>query len=239
MKKTHYVVKEPTIPVQYLADYMAASNQARRGIVRACKYKSMARTLQHQLARKIISDHILDGNPLPGDLADKAQAIRERVADSDFDVSIHEHNAEFVEAFANGCGGFQLVGFDFAAPMEMPSPNYNGTSVRFVPTLLTYRKTKVNTQKIGAIMLRYSKGKPVVPNIAEWQSAFMFGFFCESPFIEEAKPEVGLCRVLCTVSGNAFSAPSNSVYRFKEMKAVCGDIAERWENVPPPPNAVI
>lgn len=239
MKRTHRVVAHPTVPVQYLADYMAASNQARRGIVQKCKYKSLARVLQHQMARKTITDHLLGGNPLPGDLAEKAQALRERLADTDFDASLNQHNGDFVDAFATHCDGFDASAFNLVAATELEPPAFHETVVPFTPSLLTYRKTKANTHKIGAIMFRYAKGKPVPQAVAEWQAAFMYGFFSDRPFIEEAKPEGKLCVVWCAVSGERFTVPDKPIYKFNEMKAVCGDISERWANVPPPPGAII
>lgn len=238
-KKTHRVAPDPEIPVQYLADYMAASNQARRGIVQKSKYKSLARTFQHQLARKTISDHLLDGNPLPGDLHEKADDIRNRIADTEFDGLLHGYNADFVDAFADVAEKFDFDGFEIVAPEAIENPTYNGTLVRFTPSLLTYRLTKANTQKIGGMMYRYAKGSPVAKEVAEFQAAFMYGFFAEKPFIDEAKPERPLCRVLCAVSGETFTAPDKPIYKFNEMKAVCFDIAEKWDNVPAPPGAVI
>jgi len=238
-KKTHRVAKEPEIPVQYLADYMAATTQVRRSIVQKSKYKSLARTFQHQLARRTISDHILDGNPLPGDLSSKAIDVRNLLADSDFETQLNGVNADFIEAFSDMSASFDFSGLELMAPQKIDQPSYNGTKVRFTPSLLTYRLTKANTQKIGAIMLRYAKGEAVSQSVAEWQSAFMYGFFVEHPFIELAKPEYKLCRTLCVVSGVEFSAPTNSIYKFKEMKAACADIAEKWNNVPPPAGAVI
>jgi len=99
--------------------------------------------------------------------------------------------------------------------------------------------TKVNTQKIGGMMYRYAKGSPVAEAVAEFQSAFMFGYFSGAPFIDEAKPEHKLCSVLCAVSGKTYIAPTKSIYKFNEMKAVCSDIAEKWDNVPPPPGAIL
>ncbi|CAK7257696.1 MULTISPECIES: hypothetical protein [unclassified Shinella] len=238
-KKTHSVVKDPTIPVQYLADYMSASTQARRTIVQKSKYKSLARTFQHQIARRTISDHLLEGNPLPGDLSSKADDVRHMLADEDFQEQLYGYNADFIEAFSAVSTMFDLSGFDLMAPQNIGSPEYNGTKVKFTPSLLTYRKTKVNTQKVGAIMYRYAKGSPLSVDVGQWQSAFMFGYLAEAPFIEESKPEQKLCMVLCAVAGATITAPTNSIYRFNEMKAACSDIAEKWANVPPPNGAVL
>lgn len=218
---------------------MAASTQVRRTIVQKSKYKSLARTFQHQIARKTIADHLLDGNPLPGDLSGKAADVRNLLSDDDFYKQLYGYNADFIEAFAAVGAKFSFSGFDLMAPKDIGKPEYNGTSVRFTPSLLTYRMTKANTQKIGAIMFRYAKDKPVFDEIAQWQAAFMFGYFSENPFIEESKPEQKLCQILCAVSGDTIIAPTNSIYRFNEMKAACSDIAEKWENVPPPTGAII
>lgn len=239
MKKTHRVVPKAEIPVQYLADYMASSNQVRRGIVQKSKYKSLARVFQHQVARKTISDHILDGNPLPGDLKDKAEEIRNRLADTDFDAQLHSYNADFVEAFAAVCHKLDLSAFEITAMKKLVHPAYNGTTVKFAPSLLTYRLTKANTQKIGGIMYRYAKASPVPKEAAEFQAAFMFGYFTTKPFIEEAKAEDALCIVFDAVNGKTYTSPNKAIYKFNEMKAVCGDIAEKWDNVPPPAGAVL
>ncbi|MFW2233309.1 hypothetical protein [Rhizobium sp. CRRU65] len=181
----------------------------------------------------------MDGNSLPGDLSGKAEDVRNMLADDDFYKQLYGYNADFIEAFSAVGAMFEFGGFELMAPQNIGNPEYNGTKVRFTPSLLTYRLTKVNTQKIGAIMYRYAKGAPVSQDVAQWQSAFMFGYFSESPFIEEAKSEQKLCKILCAVSGAAIVAPTNSIYRFNEMKAACSDIAEKWANVLPPPGAVI
>jgi hypothetical protein len=239
VKKTHRVVRSPQIPVQYLADYMAASNQVRRSIVQKAKYKSLARVFQHQMARRTISDHIIDGNPIPGDLKEKSDGIRNLLADTDFDTQLNGYNADFVSAFAAVAAKFDFSGFQLIAPRKITHPIFNGTQVQFSPNLFTYRATRANTHKIGGIMFRYARGEPVPKDAAEFQTAFIYGFFSISPFMEDAKPEDKLCLVLDAVSGETFIAPDKPIYKFNEMKAVCGDIAEKWENVAPPPGAII
>lgn len=239
MKKTHRATPSPAIMLKDLADYMAASNQARRSIVASAKYTPVARLLHYKMARSIISGHVLSGNPLPGGLSDQAQAVRERLADTDFDAQLHALNGDYIDAFASQAAGFDFSGFSVAPPRQEVTPTYNGTRIRFSPDLLTHRTTQKNTQKVGAIMYRYAKGKAVSEEAACWQTAFMFGYFTDEPFIEEAKPERKLCLVLCAVSGKTYEAPSNSTYRFNEMKAVCRDIAERWPSVEPPSGAVL
>jgi hypothetical protein len=44
-KKTHTEIKTPQMSVSQLADYMAASEQTKRSIVRGCKYRAIARVV--------------------------------------------------------------------------------------------------------------------------------------------------------------------------------------------------
>ncbi len=238
MKKTHRLVPSPEIMLPKLAEYMAASNQARRTIVRGCKYVSLARYFQHTIAKKTLSDHLEDGNPLPGDLPEKAEQIRNMLADSEFDQRIFDQNADFVLAFSDASDSFDLSGFTLTSSSESFDQSFNGTKVKFRPDMLTSRTTKANTQKIGGLMFRYSKSGAVSDEVAGYQTAFMYGYFGERPFIEEAKPEGALTLVLCANSGKTHPSPSKPIYTYNEMKAVCGDIAEKWENVDPPSGAV-
>ena len=60
-QKTHREVPEPEISVRHLADFMAASERARRTIVEGCKYRPIARLVQHKEATLAISGAIQKG----------------------------------------------------------------------------------------------------------------------------------------------------------------------------------
>lgn len=220
-----------------LAEYMAASDQARRTIIRGCKYVSLARYFQHTIAKKTLSDHLEEGNPLPGDLIEKSEQIRNMLADTDFDHRIFEHNADFVKSFSDVSDNFDLSGITLATSSEKFDRAFNGTKIKFRPDILTSRTTKANTQKIGGLMFRYSKTGPVADDVAAFQAAFMFGYFGEYPFIDEAKTEGALSLILCANSGKTHAVPPKPIYKYNEMKAVCSDIAEKWDNVEPPSGA--
>lgn len=237
MKKTHRLVASPEITLPKLAEYMAASDQARRTILRNCKYASIARYMQHKIAKKTLASHIEEGNPLPGDLSDKAEQIRHMLADTDFEQQTFDQNADYVDAFGKASHSFDLSGITLNATEQTFDKGFNGTLVKSRPDLLTSRTTQANTQKIGGGMFRFSKSGAVSADVAEFQAAFMFGYFGEHPFIEEAKPEAALSFVLCANSGSTYTTPNKPIYKYNEMKAVCSDIAEKWDNVEPPSGA--
>jgi hypothetical protein len=61
-QKTHRVRKSPQISARDLADYMEASEQARRTIVRGSKFVSTARAMQHDEAKSTVSKFIRNGD---------------------------------------------------------------------------------------------------------------------------------------------------------------------------------
>ena len=65
------------------------------------------------------------------------------------------------------------------------------------------------------------------------------GFLGQTAVEVDAEPEGKLCLTLDMFSGKAYPAPTDSVSRFKNMQAACVVIAERWENIKPPANAVL
>ena len=194
--------------------------------------------MQHTIAKKTLADHVEDGNPLPGDLSEKADQIRDMLADTDFDQNKFDQNADYVQSFADVSEDFDLSGMELVSSGQSFDRPFNGTEVKFRPDLLVSRTTKANTQKLGSAMFRYSKSGAVSEEVAGFQAAFMFGFLNEFPFIEEAKADTKLCFVLCANTGAQHRTPAKPIYKFNEMKAVCFDIAEKWGNIEPPPGAV-
>ena len=100
-QKTHREVKEPQMSARYLADYMAATETAKRSIVRKCKYQAIARVVQHDEAKAIVSRFIRERKGDLAALAEEARRIRDRMADSDFDRDLYDHNADYIERFVS------------------------------------------------------------------------------------------------------------------------------------------
>ena len=64
-EKTHRELKDPQVSARYLADFMAASEQLARSIIRRCKYQGTAPVIQHKEARLTVSKFIREGKDLP------------------------------------------------------------------------------------------------------------------------------------------------------------------------------
>lgn len=95
-KKTHRLVKTPKMSARYLADYMAATERGRRRIVRDCKYRPIARIIQHDRAKNAVSKFILEGQMDCGKLTQAAAKLRNMMADTDFDRDVFDNNADYI-----------------------------------------------------------------------------------------------------------------------------------------------
>jgi hypothetical protein len=239
-QKTHREVKTPQISVRYLADYMASSERARRTIVRGCKYQPIARVVQHDEAKLAITRFICSDNRDIATLRARAQRLRDRMTDNDFDRDVLDHNADYIDRFANTFPILELPNAEILAPEKLSSVTIFGTKLRCEIHFRLRRLTKTNKVRVGMAAFRYAKGKPLSIAVGEWQSAILFGLLNLPGMVEHgAEPELKLCLTMDAYSGTCYHAPTDAISRFKNAEASCADISERWSNIEPPPGAII
>jgi len=238
-QKTHIEVKHPQISIRYLADYMAASEQARRTIIRSCKYQPVARIVQHDEAKRAISKFIRSGRSDISSLQSEAQRLRDRMTDSEFDRDVLDYNADYIDRFAKVYFDLNLPAAEILAPGKSTAVSLYGTKTTCETHFRLRRVTKTNKIRVGAATLRYAKGKPLSLAVGEWQSALLFGLLSLPGVGEGTEPELKLCLTVDAYAGFCYPAPTNAVSRFRNGEAACASIAERWPNIPPPPGAII
>jgi hypothetical protein len=238
-QKTHQEVPNPEITVRYLADFMGASERRRRSIVEGCKYRPIARLVQHKEATIAISSALHQGTADPQALKEKADFIRNKLADDEFDALTNEANADYVLKFSEVVASIKLPSAEIEPGKVFLPFKVNGVKVRFSPHLLLSRKDKSNKLRRGAFMLRYAKGKALPPLVGDHQSAAAFGIFTNYVPEEGVTPDKSICVTLDAFTGKLYPAPGPSVSMFANMKAACQTIAEWWPNIPPPKNSIL
>lgn len=236
--QTHRLVKKPQITSRFLADYMAGSERARRTIIRGCKFQTLARVMQHDDAKLVVSKSLWDRDKGGDFLTTESCRIRNRLADSDFDRDTNDANADYIARFAKVHENITLPEGDYCTPGKGVSTMINGVKVNVELHARVSRRTKTNKVRTGALALRYAKGKPLAQEVGLWQSAFLFGHLQSAETVENMEPEQKLCLTVDAYAGNAIGAPTDSVSRFKNMQAACATIAERWDNIEPPDGAI-
>jgi len=239
-QKTHREVKVPQISVRQLADYMAASERGKRAIVRNCKYQPLARLIQHEEARKTVSDFLRSGSKDAAVLHSAAQKLRDRLASDPFERDVFDHNADYIDQFAMSFHGVSFPPGAEVLPAKklVPLVLYD-VRVPLHASLLLRRITKTNKVRTGAVMLRYAKGKPLDKSVALYQSAIMLGVLKASKAEDSSEPEGALCLTLDAYAGTLYSAPTDAVTRFQNAKAALETISEQWPGIKPPKGAIL
>lgn len=239
--KTHSLRENAGMSASRLADYMAASEQARRSILRACKYRPIARVVQHQAAKESIADSLSSGE-FDGDaLKAKMEILRNGLHGSDFDNEVAEHNADYIERFLETSPSLPSQAKEVIVAGKMLPLDIDAFSLSFRPDMILRRTNNRNVAKMGAVFLRYGKNKPISDEVGCWQSSITFGYL-ETKLkqgLHDTDPEKQLCVTLDVWSGKCHPAPGNATYRFNEVRAACAGIVERWGQIQPPENAVL
>jgi hypothetical protein len=219
---------------------MAASEQARRTVIRNCKYRPIARIIQHKKANGAIVRFVADPAVDLVWLTERAEGLRNAIADDDFDRSVLDNNADYIDSFIAALERMKFPKADYASPQDASaSMQIEGVKVAVDVRFSLQRITKTNKVKVGAGALRYAKGKVLPEEVGLWQSAFMHGYLGVIHDPDDAKPDKALCITIDAFSGKVHAAPTDAVRRFNNMIAACATIAERWPNVAPPDGAIL
>lgn len=239
-EKTHSLREKPGMSASKLADYMAASEQARRSILRGCKYRPIARIVQHQAAKESIADSLSSGEFEQGTLEAKMEILRNGLQGSDFDNEVAEHNADYIERFLETMPKLPTRAKEVSKAGKMPALDLEGFSLSFYPDLILKRTNQRNVPKKGVVFFRYGKNRPISDEVGCWQSAISFGYLDTKlkQGLAEIDPEKEMCATLDIWSGKCHLAPGNAIYRFNEVKAACAGIVERWNMIAPPEGAI-
>jgi hypothetical protein len=235
--RTHREVKSPRITARFLADYMPASETAKRTIIRNCKYQPIAPVVQHKHAKVTVSHFFSSG----GDLANvtaRADQLRKMMADDDFSRLTLDSNADYLARFASVYPEIALPEAERLPPGKDVSIVLHDVKVNIELLFRLRRTTKTNETRIGAGMVRYAKNRLLNPEIGAWQASLLYGYLRLAGIDPGESPERKLCLTIDAFAGKSYAAPGDAVSRFKNMQAACASIAERWDNVKPPDGAI-
>jgi hypothetical protein len=159
---------------------------------------------------------------------------------SPFEIEVAENNADYIQRYLERPFKVPANAQEVIKASVMPPLVIEGFTLSCTPHLLLKRVNRRNVPKMGIGFFRYSRGKSLPKETAEWQGAIAHGYLKTKleQGILETDPEITLCTIFDVWSGRTHSAPTNSVYRFNEIIAVCAGLAQRWDQIPPPHGAI-
>jgi len=238
-KPTHRLVKTPKVNGRYLSDYMVASEIKRRTIIRDCKYRKIARSIQHDRAKTFITNSLLSGGIAPQALHDEGHRLHEMMSDGEFERDTLDINGDFLIAYGEA---FSMDTFPKTAEITNVSANFkaniNGVDVNPDIRFGVQRVMRNNRLRTGLGTIRYAKNKPLDEEVGAYQSSVLFGCRKMIDVQDDTAPEEKLCLTLDCVTGKFIPAPTDATRRFQNIEAACATIAERWDSIEPPENAL-
>lgn len=235
---THRVNARPVMPARALADFMVASETARRTLVRDCKYPPLGRVMQHSEARAAVTGFLLSEPREPARLESVAAMLRARDGGSDFMAALWARNAAYVERFAAVWPVMSWPAAVVTAGGSVGAFDLGGVRITLDLAVRLERTGRRNRRWMGGAMLRYAAGRALPAEVAAWQSALLLAVL-RGQATEAAEPDPGLCLTVDGWAGAAHAAPSDAVRRAGHLAAACASIAERWAAVAPPAAAVL
>lgn len=237
---THRLVNTPKVNSRYLSDYMVASERAKRTIIRDCKYRKIARAIQHDRAKVFITNALRSGSLDSDALRAEGQRLHDMMSDTDFERDTLDVNGDFLMAYADtfDMGTFPRTAEIVDAPTDF-KVNINGVEVNADIRFGVQRVTRTNRLRTGLGTIRYAKGKPLDGEVGAYQSSVLFGCRKMIDVQDDTAPEEKLCLTLDCATGIFIPAPTDATRRFQNMEAACASIAERWDNIEPPENAIL
>ncbi len=236
---THREVKRPEVTSRELSDYITGSERNRRNVVEGAKYKPIMRLRQHKDAQRIITKCFSGGKAQQAEFEAEIDRLSRKICDSDHETKERDINVGYLRHILSQYDQIKLPRYDLEACSKLPPIAANGTTVKFTPHMVVRGVGKGNVPIIGALSLRYAKGKALDEDEAKYEAAFALGYLRSHPIDEVAEPREKLCLVFDGHTGTFTSAPGDSATRFANMKAACESIANMWDKVPPPKGAVL
>ena len=219
---------------------MDASERTRRRILRGCKYRPIAKLLQHDRAKNFITKFLASESPLgKAEIIKESDRLRNLLSDTPFERETLDLNADFLSAFAKVYSLDHLPKAEITKAPRKLLIHLSGVAVNPDIRLGFQRTTKTNKLRTGFMTIRYAKGKPLSKEVGRWQSSLLFGCRRIADESDSSIAERKLCLTLDALTGQFIPAPGNAVSRFNNMKAACSSIADMWDNIEPPSGAII
>ena len=238
-KPTHRLVKTPKVNGRYLSDYMVASEIKKRTIIRDCKYRKIARSIQYDRAKAFITNALRAGSLDQQALLDEGKRLHEMMSDTDFERETLDINGDFLIAYGEmfSMDSLPATAEITDAPVDFIA-HINGVEVNPDIRFGVQRVMRNNRLRTGIGSIRYAKNKPLDEEVGAYQSSALYGCRKMIDVQDETAPEEKLCLTLDCVTGKFIPAPSDATRRFQNIEAACATIAERWDSIEPPENAV-
>jgi len=239
-KKKYGYNQEPRLSANQLAEYLNATPNRRKGIVRDAKYPKTSIVARYDGAWNAITKYLCnDGRPSV-DLVDamERQTAREKKpgatpwVQQDARLSI-----EAIDAFMKSYNKLGLTKLS-CKPItgSQPKLSISGVDISVSLNATTHRKETADEPLVGGMILVFSKAE--ASTAAREQrcrtSAVLATLFAAKHLTASGAVDPKLCFSLDVFACRMYPAPGSYVKRLSHMEVSCEEVALRWPTIDPP-----
>jgi hypothetical protein len=233
----------PRLSANQLSEYLIASSMRRKSIIQDAKFPKKVIIARYDGARDAIVDYLRDLGRKASTLIDAIEALSARAEASDKLWTKQDSllSIEAVESFHAGYNSNKIALRKIEC-RRPPNPKahleFNEVKVSVTLNTTTHRKDKDGTDRVGGVILLFSKSETSSTSRAErCKTAAVLAFlFAEKHLSAFGKADPKICFSVDVFGGGAHPAPASYKQKLNNINASCEEIALRWKSIQPPPD---
>lgn len=243
LKPIWRVNRKPRFTVLELGEYMAAEDGPRETILRNMRYERLSRSLIYRLLWPAVSRFLSSPTRDRRILAECRVALEEAIQGAQHpqqkDNLKYELNA--LAAFERSLNALEIGGLNVekAAPRRL---EIEGVTVSVRPSAHIRVSRQRGTDLHGAVLIDLAKG--VEPKTEDAKARLKDGMTHSAIILHQhvvetapdgAKPSPDHCFIFHTHRQERVAAPASYKKTYRNIEAVCRNIARSWDGIVPPP----
>ena len=237
---------KPRFTVLTFGEYMAADDGPRETMLRDMRYERLARTLIYRHLRTTISRFLASPTRDRGILADCRRLLEDERSGATSAQQRENLTYEIraLEAFENSLNALGMGGLNFELAAAAPPLRVEGVSISVQPTAHVRVSRPRGVDLIGAVVIDTAKGESPKTEVAKIKiadgmahSAILLHKYVARAFPgKDPRPSAEHCFVFHAHRQERVCAPDPYRRTYRNMEAVCRNIARSWEAIPEPAN---
>jgi hypothetical protein len=240
------VNRKPRFTVLTFGEYMAADDGPRETMLRDMKYERIARTLIYRHLHRAISRFLASPTRERGILADCRRTLEsERMAATSAQQRENlTYEIRALEAFEASLNALGMAGLNFELAAAASPLQVEGVSISVQPTAHVRVSRPRGVDLVGAVVIDAAKGEAPKTETAKIKvadgmahSAILLHQYVSREFPgKDPRPSTEHCFIFHTHRQERVCAPDPYRRMYRNMEAVCRNIARSWAAIPAPIN---
>lgn len=238
------VNRRPRFTVLDMGEYMAADDGPRETMLRDMRYERLARTLVYRTLRLAVHSFLVSPTRDRGILARRRDGLeRERAnATSPQQRENFTYELRALDTFEASVNALGMAGLNFERAAPAAPLSIEGVSVSVQPAAHIRARRPRGAPLIGALIVDVAKGQTPKTDSAKARvsdgmrhaAILTYQYVAREFPTDDPKPSPDHCVIFHTHRQERVTAPDPHRRMYRNIEAVCRNIARSWNAIDPP-----